>query len=70
MAKIRMTTPVVELDGCEMTRIIRTFIGAPREFNLKRMYRSRNGTIRNILNVAQHVAGDGDRVPPLADAIE
>jgi isocitrate dehydrogenase len=69
MAKIKMTTPVVELDGCEMTRIIWTFIGA-REFNLKRMYRSRNGTIRNILNVAQHVAGDGDRVPPLADAIE
>ena len=30
MAKIKMTTPVVELDGCEMTRIIWTFIGGAR----------------------------------------
>ncbi len=104
MAKIKVRTPVVELDGDEMTRIIWGFIkdklilpyldidlqyydlgieyrdktddqvtvdaanaiakygvgvkcatitpdeARVREFNLKRMYRSPNGTIRNILD--------------------
>jgi len=104
MAKIKVITPVVELDGDEMTRIIWGFIreklilpyldidlryfdlgiehrdrtddqvtvdaahaiaefgvgvkcatitpdeARVREFNLKRMYRSPNGTIRNILD--------------------
>jgi isocitrate dehydrogenase len=104
MAKIKVKTPVVELDGDEMTRIIWGFIkdklilpyldidlkyydlgieyrdktddqvtvdaakairqygvgvkcatitpdeARVREFNLKRMYRSPNGTIRNILD--------------------
>src|SRR5881275_240569 len=94
MAKIKVKTPVVELDGDEMTRIIWQFIkdqlilpyldiesrnatddeitvdaanaikefgvgvkcatitpdeARVEEFGLKRMYRSPNGTIRNIL---------------------
>ena len=103
MAKIKVTNPVVELDGDEMTRIIWQYIkdklitpfldidlmyfdlgmehrdktndqvtvdaanaikkvgvgvkcatitpdeGRVKEFNLKEMYRSPNGTIRNIL---------------------
>src|SRR5450755_2056657 len=65
MAKIKVTNPVVELDGDEMTRIIWQFIkehgvgvkcatitpdeARVQEFGLKKMYRSPNGTIRNIL---------------------
>src|SRR6266567_1090194 len=59
MTKIKVATPVVELDGDEMTRIIWAFIKEKlvlpyldidlRYFDLKKMYRSPNGTIRNIL---------------------
>src|SRR5512142_2076539 len=64
-AKIKVENPIVELDGDEMTRIIWAFIkehgvgvkcatitpdeARVKEFGVKRMYRSPNGTIRNIL---------------------
>ncbi|CAL5321809.1 unnamed protein product [Camellia sinensis] len=66
--KIKVTNPIVEMDGDEMTRVFWKSIkdkmynvaikcatitpdeARVKEFNLKHMWKSPNGTIRNILN--------------------
>ena len=60
MEKIQMTTPLVEMDGDEMTRILWKMI----KYDLKEMWKSPNGTIRAILD------GTVFRTPIIVKGIE